>query len=73
VDATPLRAREAEDALIGEKPVASLFELAGEKASAEIEEPMDDVHASGEYRRDLARVLVRRALAEAADRAAAVI
>jgi CO/xanthine dehydrogenase FAD-binding subunit len=73
VDATPVRAREAEHAVIGEKPVASLFELAGEKGSAEIEEPMDDVHANAEYRRDLARVLVRRALTEAAERAAAVL
>jgi aerobic carbon-monoxide dehydrogenase medium subunit len=33
-------------------------------------EPSDDVHASGDYRRRLARVLVARALREARDRAA---
>jgi aerobic carbon-monoxide dehydrogenase medium subunit len=36
-------------------------------------EPPDDVHASGAYRRRLARVLVARALREACDRAAGAV
>ena len=58
--------RAAEQVLVGEKLSAPLFERAGQTASQEIEEPLSDVHASAEYRRDLARVLTRRALAEAA-------
>jgi len=71
VGATPVRARRAEQALAGEKLETPLFEQAGRMASEEIEEPLSDVHASAAYRRDLARVLTRRALTEAASRAAA--
>jgi CO/xanthine dehydrogenase FAD-binding subunit len=71
VGTTPVRARAAEQVLAGQKCDAALFERAGQTASQEIEEPLSDVHASAEYRRDLARVLTRRALAEAASRAAA--
>ena len=71
VGTTPVRARAAEQVLIGETLSAPLFERAGQAASQEIEEPLSDVHASADYRRDLARVLTRRALAEAASRAAA--
>ena len=70
VGATPVRAPRAEQMLAGEKPEPSLLERAGRAASEEIDEPLSDVHASAEYRRDLARVLGRRALAEAAARAA---
>ena len=49
-----------------EEPGASLRTAAAE----EIDEPLTDVHASADYRRDLAGVLGRRALAEAAARAA---
>ena len=71
VGTTPVRARAAEQLLVGEPWNAALFERAGQTASQEIDEPLSDVHASAEYRRDLARVLTRRALAEAATRAAA--
>jgi len=50
--------------------IYELLERAAETASQEIDEPLSDVHASADYRRDLARVLSRRALAEAAARAA---
>jgi carbon-monoxide dehydrogenase medium subunit len=70
VGATPVRAPRAEQLLVGEKPEGTLLERAGRTASEEIDEPLSDVHASAEYRRDLARVLGRRALAEAAARAA---
>jgi len=70
VGATPTRAHRAEQALAGQKVDGPLLEQAARTASEEIEEPLSDVHASAEYRRDLARVLTRRALTEAASRAA---
>jgi carbon-monoxide dehydrogenase medium subunit len=70
VGATPVRAAAAERLLVGDTLGDTLFEHAGRTASEEIDEPLSDVHASAEYRRDLARVLTRRALAEAASRAA---
>ncbi|HTS95748.1 MAG TPA: xanthine dehydrogenase family protein subunit M [Streptosporangiaceae bacterium] len=54
---TPLRARAAEQALAGGASVADAAELAAEGT-----EPGEDVHADRDYRRHLARVLVRRAL-----------
>ena len=69
VTPTPLKASEAEQLLIGEKPGEKLFEEAGRKASEAIDEPMADIHASAEFRQHLAKVLTRRALAEAAARA----
>jgi carbon-monoxide dehydrogenase medium subunit len=71
VGATAVRARAAEQMLAGEMPDAKLFARAAERAGADLEEPQSDVHASAAYRRDLARVLTRRALGEAAARAAA--
>jgi carbon-monoxide dehydrogenase medium subunit len=62
---TPLRARAAEAALAAG---ASAGEAAA-RADADLEPP-SDVNASSEYRRHLARVLVRRALEEMAARAA---
>lgn len=71
VGATPVRARRAEALLTGDVLGAPRFEQAAQAASAEIDEPLSDVHASAAYRRDLARVLTRRALADAAARAGA--
>lgn len=69
VGPTPIRAREAEQLLIGEKPGEKLFEQVGQKASEEIDEPLSDIHASAQYRQHLAQVLTRRALTEAVARA----
>jgi carbon-monoxide dehydrogenase medium subunit len=66
------RVRGAEQMVTGERPGEELYRRAGQKAGDGIEEPLSDVHASAEYRRHLAGVLTRRALAEAAARAAAV-
>ncbi|MDR2987788.1 MAG: xanthine dehydrogenase family protein subunit M [Nocardiopsaceae bacterium] len=63
--------------LAGQKPLAGLVgsdcdETAAEAAAARISgslEPPDDVHASGDYRRRLVRVLTARALREAYARA----
>jgi carbon-monoxide dehydrogenase medium subunit len=60
---TPLRASAAENALASGAPVADAAALAAEGTSAG-----SDIHASKAYREHLARVLVRRALEEAAAR-----
>jgi carbon-monoxide dehydrogenase medium subunit len=69
VGPTPLRAPAAEQVVIGQPPSEQLWAHAGDKVSEVIEEPLSDVHASAEYRRYLAQVLTRRALAEATARA----
>jgi len=55
---------EAEQALVGQAGTPALFEAAGARL-----DPPADVHGSGAYRREIARVLVERALAEAWRRA----
>lgn len=57
----PIRCREAEAALIGTAPGDDRFDEAA-RIGGEVE-AMEDVHASSAYRRHLARVLIRRALA----------
>ena len=66
----PIRAADAENALPGEKPSEALFRDAARRAVADIEQD-SDMHASADYRRRACEVLARRALAQAADRAAA--
>ena len=65
---TPLRAREAEAMLRGEKPQEALLERVAACASKEIK-PISDVRSSAEYRMTLSRVLVERALKEGVARA----
>jgi aerobic carbon-monoxide dehydrogenase medium subunit len=62
---TPLRATAVEDALAGSSAddAAAAAEKADEGAS-----PPSDTNASGDYRRELSRVLTRRALEEALSR-----
>ncbi|HVO92282.1 MAG TPA: xanthine dehydrogenase family protein subunit M [Terriglobales bacterium] len=66
--ATPIRAREAEDALLGQKPSERLFHDAARRAAENLEQD-SDIHASAEYRRDACAALARRALTQAATRA----
>jgi CO/xanthine dehydrogenase FAD-binding subunit len=68
--ATPLRARHAEEFLMGEKPTAALFNDAARRAGENIEQDTD-IHASAEYRRSACEALARRALIRAAERASA--
>lgn len=68
--AAPIRAQAAEDAVLGEKPSEALFREAAARAVAGIEQDTD-MHASAGYRRRACEALARRALAEAAQRAAA--
>lgn len=62
----PLRRIEAERALIDEPPSFALVDEAARLAADRLE-PMSDLHASADYRRDLAEVMARRALKEALD------
>lgn len=59
-----LRGRGGEHLLEGQRPTEEAFTAAAEKIAEEIE-PLGDVHGSPEYRRKVARVLVRRALTQA--------
>jgi carbon-monoxide dehydrogenase medium subunit len=60
----PWRERKLEEMIVGEKGGADVFEKVANKVADSIE-PSSDIHASGSYRRSLAGVLTRRALAEA--------
>ena len=71
VGSTPIRAQGAERLLVGQPAEPAVFARAGVQAAADLEEPLSDVHATAIYRRDLARVLTGRALAEATSRARA--
>jgi carbon-monoxide dehydrogenase medium subunit len=57
----PMRAPAAEAALMGERPDDALFERAGNAASNDAK-PIDDFRGSAEYRREMVKVLTRRAL-----------
>ena len=64
----PWRQRRVEEQLWGKKASADLFAKVGAEIAANIS-PVTDIHASESYRRSLAKVLTRRALAEAWERA----
>jgi carbon-monoxide dehydrogenase medium subunit len=68
----PVLATGAMAALAGNAPTTSRIEDAARVAAEKEIDPPNDIHASSAYRRQLARVLVRRALTRAAERAAAV-
>jgi len=65
---TPMRAKKAEAVLKGKKVTDNLLKEAGEVASTEAE-PISDIYASEEYRRELVKVLVARVAKEASARA----
>jgi len=64
----PMRAKKAEEVLRGKTITDDLLKEAGEVASQEAD-PISDIHASAEYRRELLRVLVKRVGKEALFRA----
>ncbi|MFC1986590.1 FAD binding domain-containing protein [Chloroflexota bacterium] len=66
----PLRARQAEQLLVGKVINDELLIEAGELASTEADPP-SDVHGSTEYRRDMVKVFVQRAARSAMERARA--
>jgi CO/xanthine dehydrogenase FAD-binding subunit len=57
----PTRSPSAEAVLMGERPDDELFEKAGTAASKDAR-PIDDFRGSAEYRREMVKVLTRRAL-----------
>ena len=65
VGATPVRALQAEAALIGQPPSDAVFREASQQAAAHLQ-PDSDLHASALYRREVAAVLAERALSTAA-------
>jgi carbon-monoxide dehydrogenase medium subunit len=65
---TPMRARQAEEVLRGKGITDHLLKEAGQIASQEAD-PISDISASEEYRRELVKVLVRRVGKEALARA----
>lgn len=67
VNPTPVRVSDAEAILAGQDPSEALFREAGELASRDLD-PDGDIHASAEYRKEVAAVVVRRALVSAAER-----
>lgn len=69
----PIEAQQAADLLVGEVLTEEVLESAAAHAGNEEIEPTDDIHASAEFKRHLARVLGRRALKQASERARAGI
>lgn len=64
VGPTPLRAKRAEGFLARQRISRELVEEAGELA-AEDSDPSSDVHGSADYRREMVKVMTRRALEQA--------
>ena len=62
---SPRRIPEAEVALDGKTPGDTAFRAAADAAASAID-PLEDHQTTGEYRRDLVRAVVRRALEHAA-------
>lgn len=65
----PVEARQAAEVLRGQTPTAEAILEAAEVAARDDVDPSTDINASAEYRRHLVRVLSRRALSEAVERA----
>ena len=70
VGSTPLRSAKAEEVLKGQKIGDQLIETAAQIVS-EDSQPISDIHASEEYKREMIKVLVRRTVKEAMKRAMA--
>jgi len=64
VEERPRRSAAAEAVLAGRAPDAAIFRQAADAAAATVE-PLEDLQSSADYRRDLVRVVARRALQRA--------
>ena len=67
VSAVPMRAKNAEQALIGRRLTDDVIEAAGVAAGAECD-PSPDLRGSIDYKRDITRVLTKRAIRSAMER-----
>jgi len=65
---TPIAATDAEAALVGRDPSAAVI-ADGAAAVAAAAQPVDDIHGTADYRRQVVAVLARRALTAAVTRA----
>ena len=68
VSPVPMRATGAEAALNGQEPTDEVLEAAGQAAAAECD-PSADLRGGVDYKRDLTRVLTKRAVRAAVERA----
>jgi carbon-monoxide dehydrogenase medium subunit len=68
VSPVPMRAKAAEAALAGKQPTDDVLEAAGKAAAAECN-PSADLRGQVDYKRDLVRVLTKRAVRHAIERA----
>ncbi len=68
VASVPVRAEEAERALVGQAPTDATWSAAGQQAVRDLDPP-GDLHGSTVYRRHLAAVLAEEALRQAHRRA----
>ncbi len=68
VSPVPMRATDAEQALVGSAASGDAIEAAGKAAAAQCD-PSADLRGSVEYKRDLTRVLTKRAIEKAIERA----
>jgi carbon-monoxide dehydrogenase medium subunit len=68
VGSVPARARTAEDVLLGQAPVDAILEAAGRAAAAECD-PSGDLRGEVDYKRDMVRILTKRAVRRAVERA----
>jgi len=68
VSPVPMRATNAEQELVGKVVTDEVLEAAGQAAAAECD-PSADLRGSVEYKRDLTRVITKRAIRQAIERA----
>ena len=68
VSSIPMRAKNAEAALAGKAPTDDVLEAAGKAAAAECD-PSADLRGQVDYKRDMVRVLTKRAVRRAVERA----
>ena len=68
VSPAPMRAKNAEQVLVGQVLTDEIIEAAGRAAADECD-PSPDLRGSAEYKRDITRVLTKRAIRQAMERA----